>query len=216
MSATSTDSRRRCAGVALALLAAVLAGCGGAGTRPGAEAAAVAAGPDPAAVGRYEEALAALEAGDEARAEAGFQALAEAHPDYAGPLVNLAVIRARRNEVAPAAALLEQAVAVCTNCAAPWNELGVLQRRQGRFAEAEQSYLKAVAADPGYANAYFNLGVLYELYLQRPELALDQYARFRELEAADPAGADVDKWIADLERRAKAVERSAKVEETPR
>ena len=159
------------------------------------------------------EALAALKAGDELQAEAKFQALADAHPDYSGPLVNLAGIRARRNELEPAAALLERAVATCARCAPPWNELGVVQRRQGRFSDAEQSYLKAVAADPAYAKAYFNLGVLYELYLQRPELALDQYARFRELDAADPAGGDVDKWIADLKRRSKAVERSAQAEE---
>jgi Flp pilus assembly protein TadD len=198
--------------VLLAAASALAAACASGGAKPD-PAAAVPPGPDPVVVIRYEEALAALEAGDELQAEAKLQALADAYPDYSGPLVNLAVIRARRNEIEPATALLERAVAVCTRCAAPWNELGVMQRRQGRFADAEQSYLKSEAADPGFASAYFNLGVLYELYLQRPELALEQYARFRELEAADPVGGDVDKWIADLKRRTRTVERSAQAEE---
>jgi tetratricopeptide (TPR) repeat protein len=196
-----------------ALLAAFLAGCGGSGTRPDA-AAVVAAGQDPAAMARYETALADLAAGDELAAEAKLQALAAEHPDYAGPLVNLALIQSRRGETEPAVQLLERALATCTHCAPAWNELGLLQRRQGRFPEAERSYREALAVEPGYANAWFNLGVLYELYLQRPELALEHYARFRELQADDPAGADVDKWIADLKRRARVVERSAQLEES--
>jgi tetratricopeptide (TPR) repeat protein len=197
----------------LVLSAAVVAGCGSGGaTRADAQAAA--AGPDPAAVAAFQQALTSLDRGDTAAAEAGLQGLADEHPDYAGPLVNLAIIRAGRDEPA-ALALLERAVAVCEHCAAPWTELGVMQRRQGRFAEAEQSYLKAIAADSGYANAWFNLGVLYELYLQRPELALDNYQRFRELHAADAATGEVDKWIADLRRRTGAVEQTARAGELP-
>jgi tetratricopeptide (TPR) repeat protein len=197
----------------LAALALAASGCSsGEATRGKAEAAAGL--PDAASVAAYQQALAALDDGDAAAGEAQLQALARAHPDYSGPLVNLAIIRAGRNETAEAMALLEQAVAVCTRCAAPWNELGLLQRGQGRFTDAEQSYLQAVAADPGYANAWFNLGVLYELYLQRPELALANYERYRELQSADhPDGADVDKWIADLSRRTGKVEQAARVEE---
>ena len=196
----------------VALLAVITIGCGSGGTKTDARAAVVAAGPDPAAIAAYGQALATLHGGDEAAAEAKFQSLAQTWPDYSGPLVNLAMIKARRGELEPATALLQRAVAVCASCATPWNELGVIQRQQGRFADAEQSYLKAIAADSAYANAYFNLGVLYELYLQRPELALSQYGRFRELQAGDPAANEVDKWIVDLTRRTKAVERSAQAE----
>jgi tetratricopeptide (TPR) repeat protein len=214
---TSTEGRRatartlgRCA--RLLLVGAALCGCAGRTPQPDAVAA---ARPDPEAVSRYENALADLREGDDLQAEAQLQALAASHPGYAGPLVNLALIEARRGELAPATALLERAVTSCEHCAAAWNELGVLQRQQGRFAEAEQSYRNAIAADASHANAWFNLGVLYELYLQRPELALDHYARFRELQAEDPLAADVDKWIADLKRRARTVERSAQLEDSP-
>jgi tetratricopeptide (TPR) repeat protein len=194
------------------VLASFTTACGGIGAKPE-PVAAVPAGPEPAVLAEYGQALAALESGDEAAAERGFQALADAHPDYAGPLVNLALIRARRDATDEAVALLEQATAVCATCAPAWTELGVLHRRQGRFADAERAYLKAVEADPDYASARFNLGILYELYLQRPELALEQYERFRELQVEDPESGTVGKWVADLERRVRAVERSARSED---
>lgn len=175
-------------------------------------AASAATGPDPVVVAAYEQALSQLERGEEAAAEARLRALADAHPEYAGPLVNLALIHARRDDLDGAAAFLTRALEVCAQCAAAWTELGVLQRRQGQFLQAEQSYQSALAAEPQYASAHFNLGVLYELYLQRPELALEHYARFRELRADDPITGEVDKWMADLKRRVGAIERSAQVE----
>jgi tetratricopeptide (TPR) repeat protein len=185
---------------------------GNADTQPGT---AAVAGPDPAAVQSYGEALALLQAGDETQAAARFDALAQQYPDYAGPLVNRAIIHARHNEPEPALALLERAVVVCGDCAAAWNERGILLRQQGRFGEAEDSYLKAIAADPAYRYAHFNLGVLYDLYMKRPQLALEQYARYVELETDPAATGDVDKWIADLRRRTGGVERSAQLEEGP-
>jgi len=182
-------------------------------TRP--EPPTVATAPEPAVLASHDAALAALRAGDDATAEPLLRSLVTAHPEYAGPLVNLALLQARRGELEPATALLEQAVQACEHCAPAWNELGVLQRQQGRFIEADHAWRQSIASDPAYAMAWFNLGVLYEIYLQRPELALEHYARFRELQAADPAGEDVDKWIADLQRRTRAVERSANLEKTP-
>jgi len=159
----------------------------------------------------FAEALALLEAGEDTQAESRLRALVDNYPDYAGPMVNLALIRARRDELDPAAALLERAVRACGQCAPAWTELGLVQRRQGRFVQAEQSYLAAIAADDGYANAHFNLAVLYDLYLQRPELALAEYGRYRDLDATP---GEVDKWITDLQRRTRAVERSARLENT--
>ncbi|CAG0937912.1 hypothetical protein GPROT2_00055 [Gammaproteobacteria bacterium] len=196
----------------LALLVAGIGACSGPAQR---EEPATTAQADPVAASRYAGALAVLAAGDDAQAQPLLQALVLEYPDYSGPMVNLALLHSRRGEPGPATALLERAVTTCTDCAAAWNALGVLQRQQGRFADAEQSYLKALAADAGYANAAFNLGVLYDLYLQRPELAMEQYLRFRQLLADDPAAGDVDKWIADLQRRTRGVQRAVQAEATP-
>ncbi len=100
----------------------------------------------------------------------------------------------------PAAALLKRAVTVCERCAAAM-ERSSASCSDGRAASLMRSSLtsQSIAADSGYANAHFNLAVLYELYLQRPDLALEQYVRFRELTVADAAVAEVDKWIIDLQ-----------------
>ena len=45
------------------------------------------------------------------------------------------------------------------------NELGIVERKLGKFAEAEAAYQRAIAAEPNYAPAHLNLGVLYDLYL---------------------------------------------------
>jgi tetratricopeptide (TPR) repeat protein len=194
------------------LLALLLSGCGILGGGTGTDDVG-ATGPDPVVVAQYQAALQQLDDGDRSGGEAGLQALAESHPDLAGPLVNIALLRMRDGDTEAAEALLGQALEVCERCAPAWNTRGVLQRRQGRFDEAEASYLAAIAADPDYDNAYYNLGVLYELYLWRPVLALEQYARFLELHEAGPDAEAVDKWIVDLKRRAGVVESAARMED---
>jgi len=46
-----------------------------------------------------------------------------------------------------------------------WSELGATQRMRGQFKDAASSYEQALAADPRYAPAWRNLGVLSDLYL---------------------------------------------------
>ena len=82
-----------------------------------------------------------------------------------------------------------------------------MYRRTGRFADAEQAYQRAVAADPAYASAYRNLGVLYDLYLQSPERALPMYLRYQELSGG--ADKQVAEWIKDVSRRAAAEQKPA-------
>ena len=90
------------------------------------------------------------------------------------------------------------------------NQYGVLLRKNGRILEAEAAYLKAITADPEYAWAHYNLGVLYELYLQRLGDALQHFERYQDLAGDDP---QVEKWITDLERRVAANQRTANVAE---
>ena len=156
--------------------------------------------PDPEVAARYSAAVSAVHAGDDASAAAGFAAISAAHPDLAGPLLNQAQIRLRQGDEAGARSLLEQASRVCTRCGPVWNELGILDRQQGRFAEAERAYQQAIEAEPDYALPYYNLAVLYELYLQKPELALDNYQRYLTLASGEDS-AEVKKWLADLQRR---------------
>ena len=50
---------------------------------------------------------------------------------------------------------------MCSRCGPAWNELGVLHSRHGRFGEAEAAYERAIATEPGFAAAYYNLAILF-------------------------------------------------------
>ena len=79
------------------------------------------------------------------------------------------------------------------------NQLGLSLRHAGKFAKAREAYESAVALDPGYADAHLNLGVLLDLYLGEPTLALVHYERYIALVPGGDAG--VGKWVADLKTR---------------
>jgi tetratricopeptide (TPR) repeat protein len=61
------------------------------------------------------------------------------------------------------------------------NNMGAILRSQGRFTDAEEVYRKAIKADPSYANAYYNLGLLYEECLKDNQKAVDAFEKHIDL-----------------------------------
>ena len=143
-------------------------------------------------------------------AELRFQEFLLQYPNYAGAHVNLAIIFAARGDDQAAENSLIDALLLNPEHPAALNQLGMLLRRQGKLTEAESAYQRAIAADPGYALAHYNLGVLYDLYLQRLDVALQHYEAYQTLVGEDK---QVTKWIADLTRRLNAAQRTANVTE---
>ena len=164
--------------------------------------------PSPELQARYASLLNRLQAGDDA-AMTDLEQFSMENPELAGPLLNLGLIRVREGDEVAARALLERASTVCSHCGPVWNALGVLDRRQGGFADAEQAYRRAIELEPGYAPAYYNLAVLYELYIPRPDLALENYERFLQIGGTAGEGQDVENWAADLRRRVSATPKTA-------
>ncbi len=155
----------------------------------------------PEIVDAYAHALGLMDAGKTDKARTEFRKLADAHPDLAGPLTNLAILARQDGDMDAAVEWLNKATQVCTNCAPGWTELGIIQRLSGHFDAAEKAYLKALESDPDYAPAHYNLGVLYDLYQQRQEPALKHYERYVALSDDADSKKQVGKWIADLRRR---------------
>ncbi len=197
---------------ALALVTCGLAACIGAGigTQSGADI--NAAFPEDAR-SRYARALGLMDGGKDARAVEEFEQIIEQYPDYAGPYLNIGIIHGRNARPDAAMRVLQRAAEVCSGCAATYNQLGIEHRRQGQFEEAEKAYLSAIDANGEYALAYFNLGVLYDLYLGRPDLALQYYEGYQSRRR--PSAVDqkdvVDTWIIDLRRRVGEPPQAAKV-----
>lgn len=209
--ASAGGARRACLWPGCVLLL-VAAGCAS-GPRPGPSAVAEGAGAASPAVPaaartRYEQAVAAMAEGDATEAELLLETFVLEYPDYPGAHVNLAILYAAKQDDAAVEAALIRALELAPGHAAALNQLGMLRRRQGRFEDAEAAYLKAVTADPEYPLAHYNLGVLYELYLQQLDAALQHFERYQELSGEDE---QVAKWIVDLKRRVAANQRTANV-----
>ncbi len=195
---------RRSFKVPLLALLLVLAGC----ASPGPKSAGDNRNVPSRAVTLYEQATAAMAAGDFLDAERRFSEFLLHYPNYPGAHVNLAIIHAGNGNNDASLDAIEAALAIDAGYAPALNQKGMLLRRNGNFPGAEAAYLKAVTANPDYAWAHYNLGVLNELYLQRLDVALQHFERYQELVDDDK---QVEKWIADLRRRVAAIQRTAKV-----
>ncbi len=203
--------------IALVLAMLVVAGCGGTSavkSSSGHEQADRAAGDElapavpPVAQTLFEQATAAMAAGDFVDAELRFKEFLLQYPEYPGAHVNLAIIHSSNGNDDAARAAVDAALALQPNHPAALNQLGMLLRRNGKFLEAEAAYLKAVTVSPEYALAHYNLGVLNELYLQRLEAALQNFETYQSLVGEDK---QVAKWIKDLTRRVAANQQTANV-----
>lgn len=214
-----TDKRTR--GIAGGLLLALLlmAGCSSSGPtqKPGdrgRDAAPMASvgvtNLTPAGQTLFEQAAAAMAGGDLLDAELRFKEFLLQYPGVAAAWVNLAIIHVNNGYEDAAQDSIGQALAADPDFAPALNQLGMLLRRNGNFQEAEAAYLKAVTVSPEYALAHYNLGVLNELYLQRLDVALQHFEQYQALVGDDE---QVEKWIADLERRVAANQRTANVAE---
>ena len=158
----------------------------------------------------YEQAVAVMASGDFLDAELRLKEFVLRYPRYPGAYVNLAIIHLQDEDTDAARSAIDAALMIDPDYPPALNQHGVLLRKNGKILEAEAAYLKAITADPEYALAHYNLGVLYELYLQRLGDALQHFERYQDLAGDDP---QVEKWITDLRRRVAANQRTANVAE---
>ena len=191
----------------MSIVATILFGCAGAGPkRPAAsetqdeqgftihESARVGAG----SRARFEKAMEMLE---QEEYEAGIALLGEvveAEPEVVAVRINLGIAQGRMDDLDAAEKSLLEALALDPRHPVAHNELGIVYRRAGRFAEARASYQAALDQHPDFHFARKNLAILCDLYLADPSCALEQYERYVEAVPDDEA---VSMWIADLRNR---------------
>lgn len=147
----------------------------------------------------FEQAIVAMQAERLQEAEILLLEITADQPELAGPWINLGQVYVALDQQEEARHAFEQAIkANPYNCTA-YNELGVLSRRYGDFAGAEEQYRTCIELVPEFKDAYLNLGILYELYLGRLTEALEQYRTYQLL--SEEPDRRVQGWVMDLERR---------------
>ncbi|MCA0893315.1 tetratricopeptide repeat protein [Microbulbifer agarilyticus] len=134
-----------------------------------------------------------------AAAETELQQVVSQWPELSGAWLNLAKVQLKLEQPEQAEQSLQQAVTANAKNVFAWNSLGVLLRDQGRFDEAREAYQSALNQWPDFAMGHRNLGILFDLYLHKPEQALHHYREAQALEAEEDRM--LKGWIMDLERR---------------
>jgi len=150
---------------------------------------------DPAT--QFEESLALLKSKKFKEARAGFESLAKQHPEFSGPLTNLAILDAKANTREAAITNFNRAINANPRNAIAYNWLGILYRETKNYPRAEQSYLQSLEINAENPAVVLNLAILYDLYLKRPVDALARYQEYQRM--TNSRELKVTAWIKALE-----------------
>jgi cellulose synthase operon protein C len=142
----------------------------------------------------------ALMRNDPTQAMLEFQVMTQSYPELPGPYANLGILYRNANQLAEAEAALAKATERAGWDAQTWTEYGVTLRQAGKFQEARSAYEKAIQANPSYAAAHRNLGVLLDLFLDDPLTAQTEFETYKTLTGEDKP---VSGWLAELRARNK-------------
>lgn len=143
-------------------------------------------------------AIALLQAGDFRQAEVNLEEVVKVRPDLVEAYFNLGWARFQLKKCRDAIPALQEGLKQRPAEIAALNLVAICQRTLGQFAEAEKTYQQGLLLAPDNDKLHLNIGVLYDLYLFRPDLALEHYRRFQSLQKTPDTR--VAGWIALLER----------------
>jgi len=146
----------------------------------------------------YKDALILLEQGRHEQGVALLENVADAAPQLSAPRIDLGIAYHRAGDLEAAEINLLLALESNPDHPIAHNELGIVYRKSGRFAEAKESYEAALAIYPGYHYARRNLAVLCDLYLADLNCALRNYEAYM---TTVPGDDEASMWIADIRYR---------------
>lgn len=201
-------TRSRSFGVAVLAAVALGLGCAGSGaTRPAPVALQDAGGftitesvrASGSARAGFDSAVRALEQKQYDSAIQQLVEVTEAAPDATSAHIDLAIAYREKNDLERAEASLKKALELNSRHPVALNELGIVYRKTGRFAEARKSYEQVLALYPGFHFARRNLAILCDVYLGDAACALEQYGLYLQ---AVPGDQQAAMWVADLRARA--------------
>ena len=142
----------------------------------------------------YQHALGQMELGNHKSALSAFASVSKLDDNLSGPYVNQGLIYLKQEKDKLAEQAFNDALIRNASNVVALTQLGVLQRENGDFKAAKQSYETALSHNNNYPNAHLNLGVLCDIYLQDKQCALDHYQAYQGLQQDE----EVNNWLIDL------------------
>lgn len=197
-------SRRRLTLALLIFLSLILGGCGSSAKKP------VASGANN--LGKtsqfseqqqidYKQALGLLSNNKHQEAEVILIKLSKQLPGHAGPWANLGLLNLVQKKPAEAEEFVKTALKINPNMSQALNLMGLIATHNRDIKAAESYYIKAIKQDNGYANAHYNLALLYDIYLQDIRKAAKEYREY--LKYIDHEDNATLSWVEQLERALK-------------
>ena len=123
-------------------------------------------------------------------------------PTYKNPdlYTNIAIININKKNIDKAKTYIEKSIALNPNNYISQNVYGVVLRKMGKFDDAVKAYSTSISKNSDYADAYLNMAILYDIYIDSPKKALPYYEKYMALADNDK---NIKKWIVEVKRRAK-------------
>ncbi|MGD8524636.1 MAG: tetratricopeptide repeat protein [Thioalkalispiraceae bacterium] len=148
---------------------------------------------------RYNYAIELMKREDYDKASEVFLAL---EPEYTHPdlYTNMAIIYLHKAKLDTAKEYIEKSISIRPGNYQSQNIHGVILRKIGKFDEAIAAYNTSIANNGKYPDAYLNIAILYDIYLNNANKALPYYEKYKQLAGNDQ---NIDKWIVEVTRRAK-------------
>jgi tetratricopeptide (TPR) repeat protein len=155
-------------------------------------------GVDPKIRGEFNQAVMYLNQQNYAEAIKLLLAVAGKTSKFSAPYINLGIAYARTEDLENAEKNLKKALDINNQHPVAQNELGMVYRKTGRYAEARQLYETLLVLYPDFLPARKNLGVLCDIYIQDLNCALEQYEEYLR---GIPEDEKVKIWVADVKSR---------------
>lgn len=186
--------------VSLLLLTTLLAGCQLFATKPKIKDDKAGLAPiSEELVKAYNQGLNLLKKEKYLEAEQHWQQTAAQWTDFPGVWTNLALSQWHLEQYEPALVSTTKALEIDAEFCPAFALHGLLQRENGQFDAAKQSYEKALVCEPDNPDVPLNLGILYDLYLQDLPQALSYYQQAQQLLKVDDE--TLNMWVEDLKNR---------------
>lgn len=146
---------------------------------------------------RFQHARLLLDQGQTQKAQAELKALLSANPGIDTLWMNLALASYQEGNYKGAADEARRVLSLDKGAFQAHNVLGLVAIKQGQFSAAKTQFEASLALNPQYANANYNLALLYDVYLQDIPQAISYYRRYLASHEDDQRTAD---WVVHLQQ----------------
>jgi tetratricopeptide (TPR) repeat protein len=144
----------------------------------------------------YRNAITALNNNKLDLAESILKEMLKNRKDLAGPWTNLGLVHLKKNNIPQATKALESALQLNPKQPYALNLMGVIEYNQGNVQKAAGYYEAALLNKPDYANAHYNLALLYDIFYQDIPKAVEHYQQYMELTKHQDKETEV--WLQQL------------------